>query len=95
MSERPPQISSCLQFEILEDVSNFALCEVIAVHVGAVRQKKLAPMTKNLANRLSLSSRYYLKDNRKTESIVQEHVAQVGNTGFRELVISPGGSITW
>ncbi|KAL5249349.1 hypothetical protein ACHWQZ_G018268 [Mnemiopsis leidyi] len=64
------------QFEILEDVANFALCEVIAVHAGAVRQKQLAPMTKNLANRLSLSSRYYLKDNRKTESLVQEHVAQ-------------------
>ncbi|XP_063690015.1 rap guanine nucleotide exchange factor 6-like [Bolinopsis microptera] len=64
------------QFEILEDVANFALCEVIAVHAGAVRQKQLAPMTKNLANRLSLSSRYYLKDNRKTDSLVQEYIAQ-------------------
>eukprot|EP00116_Pleurobrachia_bachei_P000614 sb/3460876/ len=79
------------QFEILEDPAHFSLCEVIAVHAGAVRQKQLSLTTKNLSNRLSLCSRYYLKDNRRTDSLVLEHLAQemLRDTATNILLLDP------
>ncbi|KAI0979363.1 hypothetical protein GJ496_011860, partial [Pomphorhynchus laevis] len=60
-------------FDISAHSGLFSLCEV-SVENGVAKQKKLSDRVCNLAERISLNARYYLKDNSSTESIISDEV---------------------
>ncbi|GAB0092081.1 rap guanine nucleotide exchange factor 2 [Sergentomyia squamirostris] len=63
------------EFGIHETSSNFSLCEVSVGEGGMVKQKRLPDQMQNLAERIGLSARYYLKTNGITETLVPDDVA--------------------
>uniref|UniRef100_A0A1B0CL51 Putative camp-regulated guanine nucleotide exchange factor n=1 Tax=Lutzomyia longipalpis TaxID=7200 RepID=A0A1B0CL51_LUTLO len=63
------------EFGIHETSSNFSLCEVSVGEGGMVKQRRLPDQMQNLAERIGLSARYYLKTNGITETLVPDDVA--------------------
>ncbi|KAG5898058.1 hypothetical protein JTB14_001764 [Gonioctena quinquepunctata] len=63
------------EFGITESSSNFSLCEVSVTDTQTIKQKRLQDDLQNLAERIGLSSRYYLKTNGVTETLVPDELA--------------------
>ncbi len=42
-----------------------------------IKQSRIADTTDDLANRISLNARYYLKHNRKSDALITDEVAKV------------------
>ncbi|XP_055858119.1 rap guanine nucleotide exchange factor 2 isoform X2 [Episyrphus balteatus] len=63
------------EFGIHETSSNFSLCEVSVGEGGMIKQRRLPEQLQNLAERIGLSSRYYLKTNGITETLVPDELA--------------------
>ncbi|KAI5739235.1 hypothetical protein M8J77_016752 [Diaphorina citri] len=55
--------------------SHFSLCEVSVADGGFIKQRRLPDPLQNLAERIGLSSRYYLKTNDSTETLVGDELA--------------------
>ncbi|XP_031621051.1 rap guanine nucleotide exchange factor 2 isoform X3 [Contarinia nasturtii] len=63
------------EFGIHETSSNFSLCEVSVGEGGMIKQRRLPDQLPNLAERIGLSARYYLKTNGITETLVPDDMA--------------------
>lgn len=63
------------EFGIHETSSNFSLCEVSVGEGGMIKQKRLPDQMQNLAERIGLAARYYLKTNGITETLVPDDMA--------------------
>ncbi|XP_037926120.1 rap guanine nucleotide exchange factor 2 isoform X3 [Hermetia illucens] len=63
------------EFGIHETSSNFSLCEVSVGEGGMIKQRRLPDQLQNLAERIGLCSRYYLKTNGITETLVPDDLA--------------------
>ncbi|KAJ9600078.1 hypothetical protein L9F63_009620, partial [Diploptera punctata] len=63
------------EFGITESSSLFSLCEVSVAEGGIIKQRRLPDQLQNLAERIGLSSRYYLKTNGTTETLVPDEMA--------------------
>ncbi|XP_055310554.1 rap guanine nucleotide exchange factor 2 isoform X11 [Sitodiplosis mosellana] len=63
------------EFGIHETSSNFSLCEVSVGDGGMIKQRRLPDQLQNLAERIGLAARYYLKTNGITETLVPDDMA--------------------
>ncbi|XP_054267681.1 rap guanine nucleotide exchange factor 2 isoform X3 [Macrosteles quadrilineatus] len=63
------------EFGMTEPSSHFSLCEVSVAEGGIIKTKRLPDQLQNLAERIGLSSRYYLKTNGSTETLVGDDLA--------------------
>lgn len=63
------------EFGITDPSSNFSLCEVSVTDNQTIKQRRLPDQLQNLAERIGLSSRYYLKTNGITETLVPDELA--------------------
>jgi Rap guanine nucleotide exchange factor 2 len=63
------------EFGSHEPSNNFSLCEVSVSENGMIKQRRLPDQLQNLAERIGLSSRYYLKTNGITETLVPDEMA--------------------
>lgn len=63
------------EFGSHEPSNNFSLCEVSVSDGGMIKQRRLPEQLQNLAERIGLSSRYYLKTNGITETLVPDEMA--------------------
>lgn len=63
------------EFGIHESSSNFSLCEVSVGEGGMVKQRRLPDQMQNLAERIGLGARYYLKTNGVSETLVPDEMA--------------------
>ncbi|KAL3284268.1 hypothetical protein HHI36_018429 [Cryptolaemus montrouzieri] len=65
------------EFGMTDPSSNFSLCEVSVTdtETQAIKQRRLPDQLQNLAERIGLSSRYYLKTNGVTETLVPDELA--------------------
>lgn len=63
------------EFSITDPSSNFSLCEVSVAQGGIIKQHRLPDQLQNLAERIGLSSRYYLKTNGISETMVPDEMA--------------------
>lgn len=63
------------EFGMHDPSSNFSLCEVSVGEGGMIKQRRLPEQLQNLADRIGLSSRYYLKTNGITETLVPDEMA--------------------
>ncbi|XP_044734898.1 rap guanine nucleotide exchange factor 6 isoform X3 [Chrysoperla carnea] len=63
------------EFGMTEPSSNYSLCEVSVSDGHAIKQKRLPDQLQNLAELIGLSSRYYLKTNGITETLVPDELA--------------------
>ncbi|XP_057337132.1 rap guanine nucleotide exchange factor 2-like isoform X4 [Microplitis mediator] len=63
------------EFGITESSSNFSLAEVSVAEGGMIKQRRLPDQLQNLAERIGLSSRYYLKTNGISETLVADEQA--------------------
>lgn len=63
------------EFGITDPSSHFSLCEVSVAQGGIIKQHRLPDQLQNLAERIGLSSRYYLKTNGITETLVPDDMA--------------------
>lgn len=63
------------EFGMHDPSSNFSLCEVSVAEGGMIKQRRLPEQLQNLADRIGLSSRYYLKTNGITETLVPDEMA--------------------
>ncbi|CAO1435214.1 unnamed protein product [Diamesa hyperborea] len=63
------------EFGMHESSSNFSLCEVSVGEGGMIKQRRLPEQLQNLADRIGLSSRYYLKTNGISETLVPDEMA--------------------
>ncbi|XP_026287919.1 rap guanine nucleotide exchange factor 2 isoform X4 [Frankliniella occidentalis] len=66
---------SLQEFGMTDSSSNFSLCEVSVAEGGIIKQRRLPDQLQNLAERIGLSSRYYLKTNGITETLVPDEMA--------------------
>lgn len=66
---------SLQEFGMHESSNNFSLCEVSVSEGGMIKQRRLPEQLQNLADRIGLSSRYYLKTNGITETLVPDEMA--------------------
>lgn len=66
---------SLQEFGSHEPSNNFSLCEVSVSENGMIKQRRLPEQLQNLAERIGLSSRYYLKTNGITETLVPDEMA--------------------
>jgi len=57
--------------------SDYSLCEVTVEENGLVRQRRLPDSLDNLADRVGLNGRYYLKNNMETGQLLQGDATQV------------------
>ncbi|XP_065348320.1 rap guanine nucleotide exchange factor 2 isoform X2 [Cloeon dipterum] len=73
------------EFGNTEPSSNFSLCEVSVAEGGIIKQRRLPDQLQSLAERIGLSSRYYLKTNGTTEPLVPDEMA---NDLVRESSVS-------
>ncbi|MFH4975287.1 hypothetical protein AB6A40_001996 [Gnathostoma spinigerum] len=53
----------------------WALCETTVTPEGVIKQRRLPEDLSNLAERIKLNSRYYLKNNNKSETLVPDELA--------------------
>ncbi|XP_048525291.1 rap guanine nucleotide exchange factor 6 isoform X5 [Dendroctonus ponderosae] len=63
------------EFGMTDPSSNFSLCEVSVTDTQTIKQRRLPDQLQNLAERIGLSSRYYLKTNGITETLVPDELA--------------------
>ncbi|XP_049818737.1 rap guanine nucleotide exchange factor 6 isoform X4 [Aethina tumida] len=63
------------EFGMTDPSSNYSLCEVSVTDTLTTKQKRLPDQLQNLAERIGLSSRYYLKTNGITETLVPDELA--------------------
>ena len=63
---------SLQEFGITETSSNFSLCEVSVAEGGFVKQRTLPDPLQNLAERIGLASRYYIKNKNSSESLLPD-----------------------
>lgn len=63
------------EFGMTDPSSNFSLCEVSVTDTQIIKQKRLPDQLQNLAERIGLNSRYYLKTNGVTETLVPDELA--------------------
>lgn len=63
------------EFGMHDPSSNFSLCEVSVGEGGMIKQRRLPEQLQNLADRIGLTSRYYLKTNGITETLVPDEMA--------------------
>lgn len=63
------------EFGMHDPSSNFSLCEVSVGEGGMIKQRRLPEQLQNLADRIGLSSRYYLKTNGVSETLVPDEMA--------------------
>ncbi|XP_078039391.1 rap guanine nucleotide exchange factor 6 isoform X4 [Augochlora pura] len=63
------------EFGITESSSNFSLAELSVGEGGMIKQRRLPDQMQNLAERIGLSSRYYLKTNGISETLVADEQA--------------------
>lgn len=63
------------EFSMTDPSSNFSLCEVSVSDSQTIKQRRLPDQLQNLAERIGLSSRYYLKTNGITETLVPDELA--------------------
>lgn len=63
------------EFGMHDSSSNFSLCEVSVAEGGMIKQRRLPEQLQNLADRIGLSSRYYLKTNGVSETLVPDEMA--------------------
>ncbi|XP_023310109.1 rap guanine nucleotide exchange factor 6 isoform X3 [Anoplophora glabripennis] len=63
------------EFGMTDPSSNFSLCEVSVTDTQTIKQRRLPDQLQNLAERIGLSSRYYLKTNGVTETLVPDELA--------------------
>ncbi|XP_022246938.1 rap guanine nucleotide exchange factor 6-like isoform X4 [Limulus polyphemus] len=66
---------SLREFGITDPSSKYSLCEVTCGEGGVIKQRRLPDQMHNLAERIGLSSRYYLKNNSSTEALVPDDLA--------------------
>lgn len=66
---------SLREFGITDPSSIYSLCEVTVGEGGVIKQRRLPDQLQNLAERIGLSSRYYLKNNNSTETLVPDILA--------------------
>ena len=60
------------EFGITEPSTNYTLCEVTVAEGGFVKQRTLPDQLKNLAERIGLASRYYIKNIHDSESLLPD-----------------------
>ncbi|VDM60123.1 unnamed protein product, partial [Angiostrongylus costaricensis] len=53
----------------------WSLCECTVTEDGVIKQRRLPPQIENLAERIALNSRYYLKNNNRSEPLVPDELA--------------------
>ena len=63
------------EFQITDPSSNYSLCEVSVTDSGIIKQRRLQDQLQNLAERIGVASRYYLKNNQSTETLVPDELA--------------------
>ena len=63
---------SLQEFGITETSSNYTLCEVSVAEGGFVKQRRLPDTLQNLAERIGLASRYYIKNVQSSESLLPD-----------------------
>jgi Rap guanine nucleotide exchange factor 2 len=63
------------EFGMHDPSSNYSLCEVSVGEGGMIKQRRLPEQLQNLAERIGLSSRYYLKTNGISETLVPDEMA--------------------
>lgn len=63
------------EFGMHDSSSNFSLCEVSVGEGGMIKQRRLQEQLQNLAERIGLNSRYYLKTNGVSETLVPDEMA--------------------
>ncbi|XP_067932600.1 rap guanine nucleotide exchange factor 2-like isoform X2 [Watersipora subatra] len=71
--------------------NNYSLCEVSVEHGNLVKQKRLPESAPNLADRIGVHSRYYLRNNMSQETLVPDDAAQemVKETHFTFWSLDP------
>ena len=67
---------SLQEFGITEPSTNFTLCEVSVAEGGFVKQRTLPDQLKNLAERIGLASRYYIKNIHDSEALLPDDCTQ-------------------
>ncbi|XP_059092785.1 rap guanine nucleotide exchange factor 2-like isoform X1 [Tigriopus californicus] len=65
---------SLQEFGSTEPSSNYTLCEVSVAEGGFVKQRRLPEALQNLAERIGLASRYYIKNIHSSESLLPDEV---------------------
>lgn len=63
------------EFGCHESSSKFCLCEVSVGEGGMIKQRRLPEQLQNLAERIGLAARYYLKMNEISETLVPDEMA--------------------
>lgn len=63
------------EFGMHDPSSNYSLCEVSVGEGGMIKQRRLPEQLQSLAERIGLSSRYYLKTNGVSETLVPDEMA--------------------
>merc|ERR550534_1803669 len=63
---------SLQEFGITEPSTNYTLCEVSVAEGGFVKQRTLPDQLKNLAERIGLASRYYIKNIQDSEALLPD-----------------------
>ncbi|OQR77979.1 rap guanine nucleotide exchange factor 2-like, partial [Tropilaelaps mercedesae] len=63
------------EFGISDSSSLYSLCEVTVGEGGLIKQRRLKDQIQNLAERMELRSRYYLKNNTSQETLVPDNLA--------------------
>lgn len=63
------------EFGCHESSSHFCLCEVSVGEGGMIKQRRLPEQLQNLAERIGLAARYYLKTNGISETLVPDEMA--------------------
>merc|ERR550534_2211100 len=63
---------SLQEFGITEPSTNYTLCEVSVAEGGFVKQRTLPDQLKNLAERIGLASRYYIKNIHDSEALLPD-----------------------
>jgi Rap guanine nucleotide exchange factor 2 len=63
---------SLQEFGITESSSNYTLCEVSVAEGGFVKQRRLPDALQNLAERIGLASRYYIKNVQSSEALLPD-----------------------
>ncbi|KIH56964.1 RasGEF domain protein [Ancylostoma duodenale] len=53
----------------------WSLCECTVTEDGVIKQRRLPPQMENLAERIALNSRYYLKNNNRSDPLVPDDLA--------------------
>ncbi len=83
---------SLQEFGITEPSSNYSLCEVVVAEGGFVKQRTLPDPLQNLAERIGLASRYYIKNKNSSESLLPDeyaHELKVKEVSVNLLQLNP------